>query len=349
MHKQLTMNDRLKIEKALRNGLRPMEIAALLRVHNSTIYRELRRGYYDRLGRDLRIVPGYSPEIAQARRDDLQSSKGVNLKIGKDHQLADFIETKIADQGYSPAAVIAEIKQQGLKFATKICDKTIYNYIEKGVFRRLSLDNLPQKGKRKKHKPFRHINRRPPAGASIEIRPPEVDHRATFGHWEMDTVIGKRSSKPTLLVLSERLTRQEIIVKMPDKTAGSVVAALDGIEEKYGRQFSKIFKTITVDNGVEFSACAGMEKSLYAGCRTKIYYCHPYSAYERGTNENANRLIRRFLPKGTDFKDISEEYIQKIQEWINNYPRKILNWRNAATVFREQLAAAGLTPRSSFG
>lgn len=342
MHKQLTMNDRLKIEKALRSGLRPLEIAALLRVHNSTIYRELRRGAYNRIETDLRITTGYSPEIAQMKHDKLQSSKGIDLKIGKDHRLAEFIETKIADEGYSPAAVVAEIKQQRLKFATEICDKTIYNYIEKGVFLRLSLDSLPQKGRRKKHHKFRHIYRRPPMGASIEQRPPEVDNRAAFGHWEMDTVIGTRQSRPALLVLSERLTRQEIIIKMPDKTAASVVAALDGLEHKIGRQFSKIFKTITVDNGSEFSDCAGMEKSIYAGRRTKLYYCHPYSAYERGTNENTNRLIRRFLPKGTDFKKISEEYIQRVQDWINNYPRKILGWKNAATIYRSYLAKINL-------
>lgn len=339
MHKQLTMADRLKIEKALSNGLRPMEIAALLRVHNSTIYRELRRGAYNRLDTELRIKTAYSPEIAQQRHDRLQTSKGINLKIGNDHQLAAFIETKIADEGYSPAAVCAEIKQQGLEFTTKISDKTIYNYIEKGIFLRLSLENLPQKGKRKKHKPFRHIARRPPAGDSIETRPPVVDSRVTFGHWEMDTVVGKRHSKPTLLVLSERLTRHEIIIKMPDKTAASVVNALDGLEKEFGCHFPAVFQTITVDNGAEFADCAGIERSINNGKRTKLYYCHPYSSWERGTNDNINRMIRRWLPKGTDFSAVQTDYIQKIQDWINNYPRKILDWETSNQLFNRYFAA----------
>lgn len=180
------------------------------------------------------------------------------------------------------------------------------------------------------------------AGESIENRPQEINDRETFGHWEGDCVCGKKKTKETLLVLSERLTRQEIIIKMPDQTSASVVAALNKLERKYGRRFSKIFKSITFDNGSEFSDCEGIEKSIYGNNRkrTKAYYCHPYSAYERGTNENINKMIRRFLPKGTDFRKVTAAYIQRVETWINNYPREILGFESAAMQFERHLAAA---------
>lgn len=122
----------------------------------------------------------------------------------------------------------------------------------------------------------------------------------------MDCVEGKKKTKETLLVLSERKARKEIIIKMKDKTTGSVVAALDRLERKYGKLFSKVFQTITVDNGTEFSDVAGLERScLHKGKRTTVFYCHPYSSYERGTNENTNGMIRRWFPKGTDFGKVT--------------------------------------------
>ena len=144
-----------------------------------------------------------------------------------------------------------------------------------------------------------------------------------------------------MFVLSERLTRQEIIIKMPDQTSTSVVAALNKLERRYGRRFSQIFKSITFDNGSEFADCAGIEKSVYGKDRkrTKVYYCHPYSAYERGTNENINKMIRRFLPKGTDFRKVTAAYIQRVETWINNYPREILGFETSENLFKINLAA----------
>lgn len=111
------------------------------------------------------------------------------------------------------------------------------------------------------------------------------------------------------------------------------------LEREYGANFSKIFRTITVDNGSEFSDCAGMEKSCRRkGNRTKIYYCHPYSLYERGSNENVNKMIRRWFPKGTDFRKVTAKAIQKVEDWINNYPREILGFRTAEAVFQEGVA-----------
>ena len=141
-----------------------------------------------------------------------------------------------------------------------------------------------------------------------------------------------------MLCLSERITRKEIIIKIPNKTAESVVKALKRIERQYGKLFRRVFKSITVDNGVEFSDCKGLERSIYAGQRTKIYYCHPYSSYERGTNERLNREIRRKIPKGTDLTQYSDLQIKDVEYWINHYPRQVLNFATSDELFNEHLA-----------
>ena len=180
------------------------------------------------------------------------------------------------------------------------------------------------------------------AGKSIEKRDPEIDTREEVGHWEMDCVEGKKKTKETLLVLSERKARKEIMIKMKDQTAGSVVAALDRLERRYGTLFYKIFQTITVDNGSEFADVEGLERSCRRkGKRTTVFYCHPYSSYERGTNENINRMIRRWFPKGTDFGQVPKKAIQAVEDWLNAYPREILGFRSADEVFAEGLAALG--------
>lgn len=154
----------------------------------------------------------------------------------------------------------------------------------------------------------------------------------------MDCVVGKKFSRDVLLVLSERLTRYEIIMKMPNRKSETVVKSLNRLEKRFGRDFRKIFKSITVDNGVEFSDFYGLEKSIYRGKRTSVYYCHPYTSCERGTNERLNREIRRHLPKGADISCYSDEQIQFVEDWINAYPREIFGFATSAEKFAEQIA-----------
>ena len=121
------------------------------------------------------------------------------------------------------------------------------------------------------------------------------------------------------------------------------MAVLDSLEAQYGERFSDVFKTITVDNGTEFADCEGLEgSSLGDGQRTKLYYCHPYSSWERGTNENTNKMVRRKIPKGVNFDDMTDEDIQAVEDWINNYPRELLGFYNAGDLFRQEMAKIGL-------
>ena len=341
---QLTRADRIKIEALLKEGLSKAKIAAHLGVHRSTIYNELKRGEYEHRNSDWTTEIRYSPDIAQEKAEENLKVRGTQLKIGNDIAYANYIEDKIVNEDYSPAAVLGELKAQGREgeFNTTVCVATLYSYIDKGVFLKLTNKDLPvKKNKKRKYKKVRKQQKRAAAGDSIEKRPEEIDKREEFGHWEMDSVIGKRGvSKNVLLVLTERKTRDEIIFKLPDHTDEAVVAALDKLERRYGADmFKQIFKTITVDNGSEFADVNGLERSIMeeGEKRTHLYYCHPYSSWERGTNEVTNKMVRRKVPKGTNFDDKTDEEIEEIENWINGYPRRIHGYRSAGELFTEEL------------
>ena len=348
--KHLTKNDRLRIERWLRLGLKPREIADRLRVHISTVYRELRRGRYERLNGDTwEMETAYSPDIAEARYQDHLREKGPDLKIGKDHELARYIEETIIEKECSPAAVLGYAMMEGRTFQTTISVATIYYYIKKGLFLHITQEALPRHGKRKQgyKKVKTHKDQaRASAGESIENRPDEVIERKVFGHWEMDTVYSrKNTTTKALLVLTERKTREEIIVLIPNQKAETIVRALDALERKFGAvNFRKIFKSITVDNGSEFSAPEELERSAVNKTipRTKVYFCHPYSSWERGSNENVNGMIRRRHPKGTDFSKVSAAEIAKTEAWVNSYPRKILGYMSSEIMFRQCLRELGI-------
>ena len=306
----LRWKDRLKIERMLKEGHKVKEIAAALHVDSTTIYREIKRGKTVQRTTELIDREIYCPDVAENL-----AAKGPALKLGNDYKLAAYIEQKIVEERYSPEAVLLKIKEERLTFSVTLSKWTLYSYITKGVFLGVTNKSLPRKGK-KKNKGYRKVRAAHlPQGDSIEDRPEEIAERAMPGDWEMDTVVSCKKDAARLLVLTERMFRQEIIIKMPDGTTQSVVRSLDRLERKLGsRLFRRIFRTITVDNGSEFADCEGMERScLTKRARTHIYYCHPYSAFERGSNENANSLIRRWLPKGTKLSEVSQAEIKQIQ------------------------------------
>jgi len=336
--KHLTRTDRIRIEAMLRAGMGCVAIARELGVHRNTILYERKKGAYVHRNSDWTEEIRYSADLADMKTRQAETGKGPQLKIGNDHELAEYIERKISEEKYSPAAVLGEIQAKGLTFSVVIkSPNTIYSYIDKGIFLHLTNKDLPVRGNKKRaYNKVRPV-KRAPRGESIEKRPEEIRKRDTFGHWEMDTVVSARGSLKALLVLTERLTRREIIRLLPDKTTASVVKALDDIERGMGGGFRQLFKTITCDNGVEFSDAKGIERSVDGGIRTKAYFCHPYSSYERGSNENANKLIRRWQPKGTVFDELTDEQVQSLEDWANRYPRKIHGWRTAEDAFQKHL------------
>ena len=230
------------------------------------------------------------------------------------------------------------------ELTTPICETTLYNWIYRGdVFLNVTEADLLYKGNRRNEgrKAGDNHRARSAKGDTIEQRPEEINSRETFGNWEMDSVMGCKGSKAALVVLTERLTRYPVIIRVPDHTMESVVRALDRMERRMGAKFREVFHSITVDNGCEFQDCEGMERSKRARKpRTKIFYCHPYSAYERGSNENMNRIIRRFFPKGTNFDNVSAAEVAEVAEWLANYPRRILGWKTPQTLYDEYMTVA---------
>lgn len=334
-YKHLTFSDRLKIEAWERVGTPKQTMAGELGVHISTIYRELKRGVYEHLNSDYTTETRYSPDIAEEKYQENLRAKGAGLKIGTDREYAAYLEYKVSAEKYAPGAILGEIKRKGLQFCTTISKTTFYRYIEDGVFLTITNKDLPVKRNKEKQKYDRVKPSRAPRGKSIEKRPEEIDTRETFGHWEMDCVEGKKGTRKTLLVLTERKTRREIIRLMKDKTAASVVKALDGIESEMGADlFARVFLTITVDNGSEFTDYEGIERStLGEGKRTVVYFCHPYSSYERGSNENQNKMVRRHYPKGYDFTAVTPADIRRLEKWINDYPRGIFDYYSSADLY----------------
>lgn len=340
LFKHLSQNDRIKMETMLNSGHKVVEVAEYLHVHRSTIYREIKRGEYTHRNSDYTEETRYSSDLGQKNHDWNAQGKGRNIKIGNDRPLAEYIEGKIIEDKYSPEAALAAAAESGIEFTTSISVRTLYRYIDKGIFLKLTNKDLPVKGKRKKHNKRVRVQKRASAGESIENRPDEVKDREIFGHWEMDTVKGKQGvTKSCMLVLTERKTRDEIIVKLPDQKAASVVEAIDRLERKWGDMFTKVFRSITVDNGVEFSDYEGLERSVLHEGEKRIFafYCHPYSSWERGSNENNNRLIRRHIPKGEDFDEKQDRDIEYIENWINNYPRGIFGFKTSAQLFEEEI------------
>ena len=159
------------MEQQLKDGKGAKEIAENLGVHISTIYREKKRGQYEHRNSDWTTEIRYSPDIAHDRYRENLKAKGPELKLGKDRKLAEYIEHKIADEQYSPAAVLGRIKAKGLKFNTTISVNTLYSYIEKGVFLRITNKDLPVKGSRKREYRHTKAQSRAPTGESIEKRP----------------------------------------------------------------------------------------------------------------------------------------------------------------------------------
>ena len=341
---QQIQKERYQQRRLKKAGHSVIEIAEQLGVHRSTIYNELKRGEYMHRNSDYTETLSYSPNKAQMKAEENLKARGTQLKIGNDIAYANYIEDKIVNEDYSPAAVLGELKAQGKEgdFSVTVCVTTLYSYIDKGIFLKLSNKNLPvKKNKKRNYKKVQRQQKRAAAGESIDKRPKEIDTREEFGNWEMDSVLGKRGkSKNTLLVLTERKTRNEIIFKLPDHTDEAVVAALDRLERKWGADmFKRVFKTITVDNGSEFADAEGLQRSIIneGEKRTKVYYCHPYSSWERGTNEVTNKMIRRKIPKGTNFDDRTEEEVESIENWINGYPRKIHGYHSAGELFEEEV------------
>lgn len=326
----LTAIHRGQIQALHNQGKTLQDIADEIGCHKSTISRELKRGSVTQRRSDLTERTVYFADTGQAVYEKNRSRCGAKYKLANASEFIRFAVEKLQKDHWSPDAICGYVKAQKQFENATVCTKTLYRYIDLGLLPVKNID-LPLKVSRKT-KTKRIRQHKKVLGASIEQRPAHVDEREEFGHWEIDTVLGSRAKGAALLTLTERKTRNEHILKIDQKTAECVKQALQTLKRSYGSTFSKVFKTITADNGSEFS-----ELSQALEPDQAVYYTHPYTSSERGTNERHNGLIRRFIPKGKSIDDIDVQLIAYVENWCNTLPRKILGYRSPKDVFRQEL------------
>lgn len=337
--KHLNWEERIQIETLQREGLSTAQVGMRLGRPARTIHREIRRGWVLHRTGKYTVQERYSADRGQTVYERRMSNRVEARSV--DERLAEYLRVRIVNHKESPEAVASRMRKDLLEYA--VCAKTIYNLIDRGLIPGVSNESLWEKRKRRKTRKTlcRRRKHAIPLEYSIESRPQHFELRQEAGHWEIDLVVGgKGKGSAALLTLIERKTRKLIIRKLKNKTQAAVIRAINGIERQMGSEaFRTVFKSITADNGSEFLDYEALECSIVSGLRTQIYYAHPYSSWERGSNENANRIIRRFIPKGCCISKYTRKQIQAIEDWINNYPRKILDFKTAEERFVQELAA----------
>ena len=325
----LTPYQRGEIQALLGQNVPKAKIARQVGIARSTLYEELKRGTVEQKRSDLTVYRKYFAETGQIVYEKHRKACRKPYKLDQAAEFIRHAEKAITKDKLSPDAICGRAKLDGA-FPVIVCAKTLYNYIDMGLIAAKNIDLL-LKLRRNTHKHRCRKNRRI-LGASIEQRPESVDRRQEFGHWEIDTVVGKRESGEVLLTLDERMTRKRHIFKIAGKTMTAVGAAIDLLRTSYGDMFHRVFKTVTSDNGSEFS---GLTEALPG---VGVYFAHPYSSGERGTNEKQNSIVRRFIPKGKEIGEVSSYTVQKAEDFINDLPRKMFGYRTPRELFDEQMS-----------
>ena len=311
------------------------ELGRLMGKSRAAVRREFGRGEVENKDSEERRFPAYSAEKGRQEASARGAQKGPRMRLT--NRIAALLVPLIAGRSLSPYAARAILLRAGV--AGLPCVRSIYYAVESGYLG-ITRESLPyrRRGKNKgvRGRRMAYTNRK---GKSIAERPPGAEARKEYGHWEMDTVVGGMGASPfCLLVLTERMTRIQIIARLPDRTQKSVVRALDRLERSTPGLFGHM-RSLTCDNGCEFLDSEAIERSAVGKglTRTRLYFAHPFSAFERGTNENANRIIRRFIPKGADIGTYTLKRIKDIEDWMNRLPRESLGGRTAAEAQQEEI------------
>jgi transposase, IS30 family len=324
---KISFNERLQISQFLNQGKTLRQIAIAMNRSPSSISQELRRQGQDR--------NSYNPYLAQEHAELRKAASRRDKKI--DGPLEEVIDLLLIEQRFSPEQISGYLqKRYPSEKLFQVCPETIYRHIYNSSKKVFYIAALRRKRKKRYSNGTPKARRsRIPNLVSIEQRPYEVNARDELGHWEGDLIIGKQH-KTAIGTLVERSTRYTIIVPFIDAKDAETVA--EGFSKALHDVPCFLKKTLTYDQGSEmyqhekFSAATGMQ----------VYFAHPGSPWERGTNENTNGLIRDFFPKGTDFRDIPCIAFLKVMQLLNNRPRKVLGF----TTPHQVLTAAKLTPNA---
>ncbi len=326
----LSFEQRVLIQTRLKDGWKPNRIAKEIGCASNTVRNEIKRGTVELYkGHILR----YKATAGQATYEQNRQVCCRHYDFLKKADFISFVENKFFEDGWSLDACVGYALQKGLFTREQIvCTKTLYGYANLGLLGVKNID-LPEKLRRSPKKERNRENKRV-LGRSIEERQAEVNDRVEFGHWEADLVIGsKKTDDDSLLTLIERKTREYWMIRVPGRDPKGVMAAIEAVRSQYSEHWDDIFKTITTDNGSEFS----MLSELEGLSKTLVYYAHPYTSCEKGSVERHNGLIRRFIPKGKRIDSYSDEQIAQIEIWCNSLPRKLLGYRTPDDLFEDEL------------
>ena len=309
-YNHLSTFERTRIEVLSKMGYSTRRIAKQLNRHHSTISRELKRNTQEIYQAEL------ADELARQRRLVCHRPEKKSEKVIQTIQ--HYLKLT-----WSPEQISNTILKGIISF------KSIYRWIYDGTILLGDLSCLRQNGKRRKP---RETRGRFNIGTSIHQRPKEVKNRETFGHWELDTIVSSRGkSKGCLATFVERQTRFYVAIKLENRSASEMYRAINELYEHFPKD---TFKTYTVDRGKEFACYSEVETNL----NVPVYFADAYSSWQRGSNENANGLLREFFPKKTDLARISDQEINMALCLINHRPRKCLDWKTSFELFHEKVS-----------
>jgi len=325
----LNSEERHEIEVRLKDRWSIYKIAKHLNRPYNTIKNEIKRG----------TVYLYNGQVARYKADEGQK---VYLEHRQNSRrkyrcLAVFaflvyVQNHFKDDKWSLDACTGKALESGeFHRSEMVCTRTLYRYVDLG-FLQMKNTNLPEKLHRNtKHRHLRENRKN--LGKSIEERPKDIDSREEFGHWEIDSVLGKKGeNEPAVVVLTERKLRYSLWLKVKNHSAEAVDEALLTLLSEFGDRYTEVFKTITGDNGSEFANLSELERKGIG-----IYFTHPYSSFEKGCVECHNRMLRRFIPKGKSIDDYTADEIMIFADFINGLPRKQLGYHTPEELFETEL------------
>ncbi len=312
--------ERLEIAILLNKGYSIRDIAKVLHRNPGSISREIKKnsikGIYD---------PHKADHKAYVKR---KYSKYQGMKVEKDIQLRKYIEEKITKEDWSPEQIAGRLKEidTHIKYASY---GAIYKFIY-SVYGRVLERHLRYKGKKKKRK--REKVTKLKDRTFIDKRPEIINNRERFGDWEVDFIVSGKNGKEALVVFHERKARHTMTEKIVSRSPVIVNQQIKKITERTTDEDGPAcFNSMTTDNDISFMK----HEELSGMINAPIYFCHPYHSWEKGGVENTNKLIRQYIPKGSDISKYNDEYIKEIENKLNNRPRKCLNYKTPLEVMRE--------------
>ena len=328
----LQREERGAIQHLKHQGYSNRAIARQIGCSPSTVANELRRGTPPRKSNQGR-KPGYSARRGEAVYKANRKHSRRHHRICRCDRFLRWVAKQFKEHKWSLDACVGYARLHRLFPADEmVSTHTLYNEVWAGNLD-LSVAELPEALKRKRHKDSKPREHKKHYGKDIDERPEIAALRIEGGHWEGDTVVGRKAGKQAVILsLLEKKTENYIALQIPGRDADSVLSAMQLLKEEFGNKFSQVFKTITVDNGPEFSGFAQIED-----WGSQVYFAHPYTSWERPQNERHNGLFQVFVPKGVSIGSFSPEYILSAADELNGRPRKKLGYRTPEELFEQFL------------